>query len=172
MATSGTNAADVHKRGCEKLIKRESKVHDTQAYAFAGIVHPITGETIESYTKLSKDPATQEVRTTSFGKEIGNLEQGEKQTGTKGTNTIFFLTHKYILEIPKDRKVTYLKVVVDYQTQTADPNRVLITVRGNLIEYPGELTTRRADMIISKITWNSVLSTNGAQCMTIDITGF
>ena len=65
--------------------------------------------------------------------------------------------------------MTYLKVVVDYRTQKSDPNRVRITVGGNLIEYPGELTTRTANMVTSKILWNSVLSTEGARYMTIDI---
>ncbi len=34
---------------------------------------------------------------------------------------------------------------------------------GNLIKYPFELTTRTADMLSSKIMWNSVISTPDAQ---------
>jgi hypothetical protein len=46
-------------------------------------------------------------------------------------------------------------------------------VGGNLIkDYPGELTTRTADLTTSKILWNSVLSTNGARFMGIDIKSF
>ena len=112
----------------QQLIKRELTVRNTQVYALSGVVHPIMGETITSYRKLAHDPATREIWTTVFGKEIGNLAQGDTKTGTKGTNTIFFLTHSEIHQIPKDRKVTYLKVVVDYRTQKADPNRVRITV--------------------------------------------
>ena len=47
-----------------------------------------------------------------------------------------------------------------------------ITEGGNLIEYPGELTTRTADLTTSKILWNSVLSTEGAKFMGIDISNF
>jgi hypothetical protein len=37
-----------------------------------------------------------------------------------------------------------------------------MTVGGNLIDYPFELTTHTADMVSSKILWNSVISTKGA----------
>ena len=50
-----------------------------------------------------------------------------------------------------------------------DPNRVCITAGGNLISYPGELTTRTADLTTSKIIWNSVLSTENGKYMCIDI---
>ena len=93
-------------------------------------------------------------------KELGRLAQGYGET--EGTNTVFFMTHEEIKRIPKDRTVTYTRIVVDYRPQKDDPNRVRITVGGNLIEYPGELTTRTADLITSKILWNRVLSTPGA----------
>ena len=51
-----------------------------------------------------------------------------------------------ITEIPKDRTVTYGRIVVDYQPQKGDPNRVRITAGGNLIDYPDKLTTRTADL--------------------------
>jgi hypothetical protein len=38
---------------------------------------------------------------------------------------------------------------------------VHITVGGNLIDYPYELTTRTADMVSTKIMWNSIISTPG-----------
>ena len=88
-------------------------------------------------------------------KELGRLAQGYGDT--EGTNTVFFMTHEEIKRIPKDRTVTYTRIVVDYRPQKDDPNRVRITVGGNLIDYPGELTTRTADLITSKILWNSVL---------------
>ena len=71
--------------------------------------------------------------------------------------------------IPADRTVTYTRIVVDFRPQKADPNRVCITAGGNLIVYPDEITTRTADLIITKIMWNSVLSTQGARYMYIDI---
>ena len=41
-----------------------------------------------------------------------------------------------------------------------------------ITDYPGEVTTRTADLTTSKILWNSVLSTEGAKFMTIDIKNF
>ena len=74
-----------------------------------------------------------------------------------------------IKNIPKDRTVTYGRIVVNYRSQKKDPNRVRITAGGNLIDYPGELTTRTADLTTSKILWNSVLSTPKAKFMCLDI---
>ena len=82
------------------------------------------------------------------------------------------MTHEEIKLIPKDRTVTYGRVVVYNRPQKKDPNRVRITAGGNLIQYPGELTTRTADLTTSKLLWNSVLSTEEARFMGIDIKSF
>ena len=50
-----------------------------------------------------------------------------------------------------------------------NPNRVRITVGGNLIDYPGELTTQTADLVTTKILWNSTISTPGARYACADI---
>ena len=97
-----------------------------------------------------------------MGKEFGNMAQGDKKTGTKGTNSIFVLTHGEIANIPRDRVVTYARLVVDYRPQKEDPNRVRMTAGGNLLNYPGELTTRTADVSTAKILWNSTISTDDA----------
>ena len=66
--------------------------------------------------------------------EFGNLAQGDDKTGGKGTNSIFVMSHNDIANIPKGRTVTYGRIVIDYRTQKADPNRVRITAGGNLIK--------------------------------------
>jgi len=86
------------------------------------VIHPITGETIHTYQKLAKDPATREIWTTAFGKEFGNLAQGDDKTKTEGTNSIFVLALHEIPNIPKDRTVTYARIVVDHCPQKPDPN--------------------------------------------------
>jgi hypothetical protein len=138
----------------------------------APVVHPVTGETISRYQKLANDPVTRDVWTTAFGKEFGSLAQGGNRTNTAGTDSMFILDRHEIPNIPKDRTVTYARVVVDFRPQKPDPNRVRITAGGNLITYPGELTTRTADLTSSKILWNSVLSTPDAKYMCIDIKNF
>ncbi len=59
--------------------------------------------------------------------------------------------------------------MIDHCPQKEDPNRVCITVGGNLINYPFELTTCTADMVSSKIPWNSVISTKDARFAGADI---
>ena len=59
--------------------------------------------------------------------------------------------------------------MVDYPPQKEDPNRVRLTMGGNLISYPGGVTTRTADLTTSKILCNSILSTVRENYMCIDI---
>eukprot|EP00804_Cyclotella_cryptica_P022272 CCRYP_018126-RA/>CCRYP_018126-RA protein AED:0.26 eAED:0.24 QI:0/0/0/1/0/0.33/3/0/620 len=118
-----------------------------------GVVHPITKETITKYEKLANDPTLQGVWTKAMCNELGRLRT------RLGRQT----------RIPRDRTVTYARIVVDYRPQKDDPNRVRITVGGNLINYPGELTTRTADLTTAKILWNSTISTPGARFACADI---
>ena len=101
------------------------------------------------FKRLKNEPKFREVWETGFGKEWGGLAQGDKQTGEKGTNTLIIIRPDQVHMIPNDRVVTYTNIVVDYCPQKEDPNRVRITARGNLIVYPGELTTRTADITTS-----------------------
>jgi hypothetical protein len=103
-----------------------------------------------------------------MSKEIHCLAQG--CTGiAKDTNAIFFLLHADICNIPKDRTVTYTWIVIDHHSQKEDPNRVCITVGGNLINYLSELTMQTANMVSFKILWNSVICTNNAHFAGADI---
>ena len=43
---------------------------------------------------------------------------------------------------------------------------------GNRINYPGEVATPTAEMLVAKMLFNSVVSTPGAKFMTIDISNF
>ena len=92
------------------------------------VVHPVTKETITKYTKLADDPITAPTWTHTMCKELGRLSQGYQNT--KGTNTIKFLTHKEIKNIPADQTVTYPRVVVNFRPQKPDPNRICITAGG------------------------------------------
>jgi hypothetical protein len=51
-----------------------------------------------------------------------------------------------------------VRIVIDHWPQKDDPNRVCITIVGNFIDYPYKLTTRSANMVSSKIMWNSIIS--------------
>ena len=87
-----------------------------------------------------------------------------KQTGK---NSLFVLDHNKIRQIPTDLTVTYANISVDYSPQNKDPNRVRITSGRNLINYPGEITTRAADLTSSEILWNSIISTINTKRMCV-----
>jgi hypothetical protein len=63
-------------------------------------------------------------------------------------------------------------VVVDYRPQKEDANRIRIAVGGNLITYKGDTSTRTANLTTPKLLWNSVLSTEGARYMCLDLNKF
>ena len=82
------------------------------------------------------------------------------------------MTHEETKNIPTNRTVTYARIVVDYRAHKDDPNRVRVTVGGNLIKYTGELTTLTADLTTTKVMWNSVISTQNARYMCADVKNF
>lgn len=132
-----------------------------------GVVHPVTGETITKHKQLMEDPLLQKMWQEAMCRELGRSSQG--CADVEGTNTVHFLTHEEIRNVPADRMVTHARTVVDHRPhKPEEPNRVRLTAGGNLIDCPGELTTRTADLITAKMHWNSVISTEGARCMTAD----
>jgi hypothetical protein len=100
---------------------------------------------------------------TAFGIDFVGVSQGNNKTGQKGTNAMFVMSSSDKPLIPKVRIITYTRVVVNHRPQKKDPNCIRITVGGNLINYPGKLTTRTADIATVALHWNSVLSTPNAQ---------
>jgi hypothetical protein len=130
----------------------------TYEHMCAGVTHPVTGETITKYKKLVAMPEFTEVWETAFGKEFGNQAQGYNKTGEKGTDTLFVMDHEQIRNIPRDRTITYGRIVIDYRPQKED--------------IIGEVTTHTADLTTAKIMWNSVISTEDAKFMGIDIKSF
>ena len=96
-----------------------------------GVVYPDTKETITRYSQLINDPVLRVVWLKAMCIELGRLSNGYKDTN--GTQTIHYLTHEEIKCIPGDRTVTYARIVVDFRPQKTDPNRVRITVGGNLL---------------------------------------
>ncbi len=116
-----------------------------------------------------KDLVTQETWMTAFGKDFGGMSKGDNKTGQVGTNAMFVMDPKDIPNIPADRTVTYVNIIVDFRPQKEDPHRIRITAGGNLINYPGELTTQTADITMSKLHWNSMLSTQKAKYMCLNL---
>jgi hypothetical protein len=142
----------------------------TNAYSIPmanAVLHPVTSA-VMSYEKLITDPATKATWTRSAANEFGRLAQGVGGRIT-GTDTIKFISMN---DVPKNRTVTYARFVCDYRPQKTEPERTRLTVGGNLIDYPGDVATSTADITTAKLVWNSVISTDNAQFMGMDIKNF
>ena len=122
--------------------------------------------------ELVFDPLTSADWTLSTSNELGRMAQGvgrntDGTQRTKGTDTIFFIPYS---DVPKGRKVTYIRKVCTYRPDKSEPNRTRFTAMGNLItDYTGKISTETAGLELIKMHWNSVLSTNKAKYMTMDI---
>ena len=129
-------------------------------------------ETVQllEYRQLVKNPKFKEIWTRSAADEFGRLAQGIGGR-IKGTDTIRFI-HKR--EIPTDRlkDVTYIKFVCNVRTKKKDPNRTRATMGGNLINYPEDVGTPTANLLLIKIFLNSVISTQGAKFAGADLANF
>ncbi len=133
------------------------------------IIDPDTGASME-YRHLIKSPRHQTAWSTSFANELDRLAQGALGRVT-GTDTIFFIDHS---KIPDDRRgdVTYGRIVVLHRPEKTEPNRTRLTVGGNLIDYPGDVSTPTADTTTAKMVINSTISRPNARYMCGDIRNF
>jgi hypothetical protein len=89
----------------------------------------------------------------------------------KGTNTIKFI-HKRNVPNKRMKDVTYGKFVCTIRPEKKETHRTRFVVGGNKINYPGEMETPTAEMMVTKLLFNSVISTHGARFMTMDIANF
>jgi hypothetical protein len=83
--------------------------HWSQQHLANAVIHPVTGKEME-YMALMKDPRLQPLWKRGFGNECRRLCQGIRDI--PGTNTCFFMK---LTDVPKDRNITYRKIVCDYK---------------------------------------------------------
>ena len=133
------------------------------------IIDNDTGGALE-YQHLINREKYREVWRSSFSKELDQLAQGSAQLAP-GTNTLFFRKYQ---DIPADQRkdVTYGRVVVDYQPQKEDLKRTRLTVGGDRIKYPGNVSTPTSDLTTVKLVINITISTPRARYMCCDIGNF
>ena len=134
----------------------------------APITHSGTGKSME-YRDLISDPSTCATWLRSAENKFRRLTQGLPDNRVEPTNTIFYIPFS---KVPKHKQPTYAYFVCSYRPQKAEPYRTRITVGGNLIDYPGNLSMKVADMTTFKILVNSTLSTPGACCLGLDVKNY
>ena len=83
-----------------------------------------------------------------------------------GTSTVFFDSKA---SIPSDCKVTYSCMVATIQPTKAKVKRVLGTVGGNRLDFPGATTTQCYILNTTKCLLNSTISSPDARFITLDI---
>jgi hypothetical protein len=132
-----------------------SAINLQQGWANA-VLHPITGKSME-YWQLITDLATKVAWQLSAANELGRLAQGVGGQ-IKGTDTMKFIRAN---ELPNDQQPTYPRFVCTEQLQKEEKFRTGMTVRGNLIDYPGDVSVGTAEMETIKILLNGVVSTRG-----------
>jgi hypothetical protein len=131
------------------------------------VINQDTGASLE-YRQLIQDETTFPVWNKLSANEFGHLAQGVGRR-IEGFNTILFIPRQ---AIPKGKIVTYGRFVVEIRPRKTETHRVCLTVGGNLIQYPGDVSTRSADLTTSKCLWNSTISTEGARYMCLDVKNF
>ena len=72
----------------------------------------------------------------------------------------------------RQRTITYARVVCADRPEKNNPKRVRITCGGDRIDFPGDVSTKTADIVTVKVLLNSVISTPGARFMTGDLKDF
>jgi hypothetical protein len=92
----------------------------------------------------------------------------------KATTSPEYRHHLFIPydDVPDDRTVTYGRIVVDIRPQKEEQECTLLTVGGNLIEYPSDCSTKTAGLTTTKILFNSTIATPNAKFMCLDVKHF
>jgi hypothetical protein len=142
------------------------KNHWTTTPMINAVIHSVTGKEMQ-YKDLVKDPDLGPLFEIGLSNELGRICQGTRDIA--GTNNAFFVD---LTSIPKDRKITYGKLVCDFKPNKTEKHRVRLTVGGDRLDYSGDTETSAADITTFKILINSTLSTEDAKMMMMDIKNY
>jgi hypothetical protein len=84
---------------------------------------------------------------------------------------MFVMTHDNIAQLRGKNTLTQISFLT-VAHKKEDQNRIQITAGGNLIQCDKELSVRTADITTAKLHWNSVISTEDARYMCLDLSLF
>ena len=91
---------------------------------------------------------------------MGQLAKGIREV--KGTNIVMFIPKS---KVPKDKKVTYGKIVCEIKPEKEEKERTILTVGGNLLDFTGNISASTVSVTTAKCVFNSFVSTPGARCL-------
>jgi hypothetical protein len=108
-----------------------------------------------------------------MAKEMGRLFQGfcstDQDHTVHGTNTCHFICPE---AVPPNKRATYIRIVAELREHKADPYRVRCTGGGNLINFPGDKSTKVAELVTVKCLLNNIISTPHARAACINLKDF
>ena len=116
------------------------------------------GQALE-YKQLIKGPDAA-IWKKAMANDLGRLAQGVGTRMKTGTNTIFFM---HPSKIPKNKKVTYCRIVSTIRPLKSEVHRVRATVGGDRLDYDGNTSAVPAQLSTVKVHLNSTISTPGAR---------
>ncbi len=70
------------------------------------------------------------------------------------------------------RDITYVKFVYEYKPNKEEKERTWLAVGGDRVNYPNEVGTPTADLILIKTHLDIIISTPVARYITLDISNF
>jgi hypothetical protein len=158
-----------HQCGLMRLTCRIERL-DKEVHQAMAVMDKDMGKLL-NYRQLMNSPKYKKAWSLSAANKFRQLAHGIGWRIKNPTNTIEFISqHK----VPADRRkdITYGQFVCLVRPKKAEPNQMQFTVGGNRINYPGEVATPTAEMLVAKMLFNSVISTKDAWFMTINISTF
>jgi hypothetical protein len=130
------------------------------------IINKETSNTVQ-YCQLIKIPKYWDIWTRSFANELGRLFQGICKH--KVTDICLFIKKS---DGTKRGKYRYGRIVCNYCPWKDEPHRTWLTVGGDCIDYPWDKSMPTANLTITKLLFNSTISTPGAFFYGIDLANF
>jgi hypothetical protein len=158
---SKTEAASATQWRFERM---ENEVHQALA-----VMDKETGRLL-NYRQLLRSQKHKKAWSTLAVNKFGRLAQGVVGQ-IKGTNTIKFI-HQHDVPANCTKEFTYRQFICMEHPKKTKTNHTRFTVGGNCINYPGAVATPTAEMLVTKLLFNSTISTRGACFMTMDISNF
>ena len=150
-----------------ETIEKFTKTCEMNQMEMNAVPDEVTGQLLE-YRHLIKGPDAH-IWKRGFANDLGRLAQGVGTRMKSGTNTVFFV---HPSKIPKDKKVTYAKLVADLRPLKKETHRVRVTLGGDKLPYEGPTATQSASLVLVKTHLNSVISTENAKYATLDISDY
>ena len=119
-----------------------------EVYQAMAVMDASTGKML-NYRQLRRDPKYKIQWDKSAANEFGRLAGGVGNR-VKGTKTIEFIRK---CDVPQSRMkdVTYGSFVCNVRNEKTEKNRTRFVVGGDRINYPGEVATPTAEMLVAKL---------------------